>query len=189
MRELNTSESIPVGHLTLDPLDTALQGADCLSMRHTIWCLALLVVGCESSPTAPSDGGSAPSNFESDVAALVSQARLANQPCANAVGSTLREHGALTRAAQDHSRDMADRQVMSHTGSDGSNFQQRAQRAGYPGVPLGENIARGQPTPAVVVSSWLNSPGHCLNIMNPSATEIGVGLARGYWTMVTGRGR
>lgn len=39
----------------------------------------------------------------------------------------------------------------------------------------GENIAAGQPTPAKVVESWMNSPGHRSNILNPDFTEIGVG--------------
>lgn len=39
----------------------------------------------------------------------------------------------------------------------------------------GENIAAGQPTPAEVFESWMNSTRHRLNILNPDFTEIGVG--------------
>jgi uncharacterized protein YkwD len=44
---------------------------------------------------------------------------------------------------------------------------------------LGENIAAGVPlaTPDAVVAGWLASPGHCVNILSPDFTEIGVGLA------------
>ena len=50
----------------------------------------------------------------------------------------------------------------------------------------GENIARGQSTPSAVVNAWLNSPGHRVNILNPSFTHIGVGyVADGkYWTQM-----
>ena len=54
----------------------------------------------------------------------------------------------------------------------------------------GENIAVGQRDPEEVVSGWLESDGHCSNIMNPSFEDLGVGAAIGatdwgegiYWT-------
>ncbi len=39
----------------------------------------------------------------------------------------------------------------------------------------GENIAKGQRTPAEVMKGWMNSPGHRANILSSSYTEIGVG--------------
>jgi uncharacterized protein YkwD len=53
----------------------------------------------------------------------------------------------------------------------------------------GENIASGQKTPAAVMSSWMNSPGHRSNILSTSYSEIGVGLAKSssgktYWTQM-----
>jgi len=52
-----------------------------------------------------------------------------------------------------------------------------------------ENIARGQRSPAEVVNSWMNSPGHRANILNPSFNQIGVGVARDnrgtlFWTQM-----
>ena len=41
----------------------------------------------------------------------------------------------------------------------------------------GENIAAGYPTPASVVSGWLNSPGHRANIENPNYVSMGAGAA------------
>jgi uncharacterized protein YkwD len=51
---------------------------------------------------------------------------------------------------------------------------------------LGENIAYGQHTPALVTEAWMNSDGHRQNILKTDYTHIGVGLAldgRGvlYW--------
>lgn len=43
------------------------------------------------------------------------------------------------------------------------------------GSTVGENIAAGQPTPADVMESWMNSPGHKMNILNPQFTHLGVG--------------
>ena len=55
----------------------------------------------------------------------------------------------------------------------------------------GENIAGGQRTPKEVVSAWMNSTGHRENILNPSYTDIGVGLVYKanstygyYWTQI-----
>ena len=50
----------------------------------------------------------------------------------------------------------------------------------------GENIAKGQTTPAAVVNAWWNSAGHRQNMLNASYTQIGVGyVADGkYWTQM-----
>ena len=50
----------------------------------------------------------------------------------------------------------------------------------------GENIAKGQTTPAAVVNAWWNSEGHRQNMLNASFTQIGVGyVADGkYWTQM-----
>ena len=50
----------------------------------------------------------------------------------------------------------------------------------------GENIAKGQTTPAAVVNAWWNSAWHRQNMLNASYTQIGVGyVADGkYWTQM-----
>lgn len=52
-----------------------------------------------------------------------------------------------------------------------------------------ENVAYGQRSAEEVVRTWMNSPGHRKNILTPSRSQIGVGLAysssgRPYWTQV-----
>jgi uncharacterized protein YkwD len=93
----------------------------------------------------------------------------------------------LNLAAQAHSKDMNDNGFFSHTGSDGSNFTTRVQRAGYPGSALGENIAGGYPTSISTFTAWWNSTGHRNNMMNTSAREIGIAKRGPYWTLVTGK--
>lgn len=80
----------------------------------------------------------------------------------------------LSRAAAAHAADMAASGVMSHRGSDGSNAGARATRAGYSWRAYGENVAAGQQDADAVVESWLESPGHCTNIMGAQFTEMGV---------------
>ena len=53
----------------------------------------------------------------------------------------------------------------------------------------GENIGKGQKTPAQVVNAWMNSQGHRENILNKNYTEIGIGVAKDakgtlYWTQM-----
>jgi uncharacterized protein YkwD len=97
----------------------------------------------------------------------------------------------LAMASYLHSFDMASNGFFSHTGSDGSAAGDRISREGYPWSTYGENIAVGFPSVASVVQAWLDSEGHCRNIMNPAFREIGAGRAEGpfsgtpeaaYWT-------
>ncbi|UUU32522.1 CAP domain-containing protein [Streptomyces sp. CA-210063] len=94
------------------------------------------------------------------------------------------ENAKLTKAAQNHSQDMADHQNMSHTGSDGSSMTDRLARVGYAYRSAGENVAAGYGTPESVMDGWMNSSGHRANILNCGFKEIGIGLAQpgNYWT-------
>lgn len=94
----------------------------------------------------------------------------------------------LGRAARAHSEDMAARNYFEHDSPEGETPSQRAQRAGY-GTFVAENIALGYPTPGVMMKGWLESAGHCSNILSAGMIDIGVGVspARPYATLVTGR--
>jgi uncharacterized protein YkwD len=83
----------------------------------------------------------------------------------------------LVTAARRHSADMAARDYFDHTTPDGVNFATRITEAGYRWSMAGENIAKGQQTPASVMRAWMNSPGHRANILNCKYRNIGVGLA------------
>ncbi|MFF3453828.1 CAP domain-containing protein [Streptomyces sp. NPDC002730] len=98
--------------------------------------------------------------------------------------SALTMNAKLTKAAQDHSKDMASHTNMSHTGSDGSSPGDRITSAGYNWSTYGENVAYGYATPESVMAGWMGSPGHKANILNCAFKEIGIGLAQpnSYWT-------
>ncbi|MEO0409137.1 MAG: CAP domain-containing protein, partial [Cyanobacteria bacterium P01_A01_bin.135] len=102
----------------------------------------------------------------------------------------LRRNAALQRTAQSHSNDMARNGFFSHTGSNGSSFGDRLRQVRYRYSYAAENIASGR-TPRVAMSSWLSSPGHRANILNPNIRHIGIGYARRgrshYWTQVFGQ--
>ncbi|QDG53361.1 hypothetical protein FIV42_22210 [Persicimonas caeni] len=100
----------------------------------------------------------------------------------------------LSKAAQAHAEDMVANNFLGHEGSDGSDFAERIRRTNYTGNPVGENVAGGQRSSEEVVAGWVDSDGHCRNIMNGQATRIGVGYAEGnnntqyptYWVQVFG---
>lgn len=94
-------------------------------------------------------------------------------------------------AARSHTADMARRDRLGHDGSDGRQVQQRAEARGYDWLLIAENVASGQPTVADVMGSWMDSPGHRRNILNPAARHIGAASHRSsggrmYWTQVFG---
>ena len=94
----------------------------------------------------------------------------------------------LAEAAQLHSNDMNENQFFEHTGTGGSTLVNRVDLAGYQYRNIGENIAMGETqTEVAVVEGWMNSPGHCRNIMNGLFTEMGVARSGIYWTQVFGR--
>jgi uncharacterized protein YkwD len=103
----------------------------------------------------------------------------------------------LGLAALGHSANLAKGHYFSHVEKDGSTPADRATRAGYPWRLVGENIASGNRTPQEAVQAWLDSPGHCANLMNPGFTEMGAAYAidphsenrTPYWTQVFGRPR
>ncbi|OKK15990.1 hypothetical protein AMK16_24910 [Streptomyces sp. CB00455] len=137
-----------------------------------------------AAPAAPT-GSAAPTGAQAEVLALVNQERAA-------VGCpALTVNAKLTKAAQDHSADMAAHGNMSHVGSDGSDPGGRITRAGYAWRTYGENVAYGYSTAAKVMEGWMNSPGHKRNILDCSYKEIGIGLAEPghYWTQDFGATR
>lgn len=83
---------------------------------------------------------------------------------------------------------MARHDYFSHTGRNGSSVEDRTRAAGYPHA-AGENLAAGQETAEDAVEAWLESPGHCVNIMWPHYRTIGIGYSprvddstyRSYW--------
>lgn len=133
-----------------------------------------------------------------EMLALVNQARATPRICgeqAYGAAPPLTWNATLAGAALGHSRDMADKHYFNHKEPGGSTPPVRATQAGYRWSRVSENIASGQRTVAEAVAGWLDSPGHCANIMNPVVTEMGAAYAVNpasenrtlYWTQMFGR--
>ena len=92
----------------------------------------------------------------------------------------------LAKAAYNHSVDMKTNNYFSHTGLDNSDPGQRITAAGYTWQAYGENIANGFTSEQDVVNGWLNSEGHCKNMMGANFKDMGVGRDGNYWTQEFG---
>jgi uncharacterized protein YkwD len=117
---------------------------------------------------------------------LVNAARAAGRRCGSksfAPVGPLELDAVLTRAALEHSQDMAAHDEFDHRGHDGSTPTVRIERAGFEKLSIaGENIAAGATSAVEVTQGWLASPGHCENIMDGRFTHIGIAFAENLHT-------
>lgn len=91
----------------------------------------------------------------------------------------------LECAAQNHSLDMNKKSYFDHTSKNGKKPWDRAEKCGYSYQTIAENIAySSNGVENDIIIMWLESPGHCANIMDPNHTEFGVGKSGIYWTQV-----
>jgi hypothetical protein len=94
----------------------------------------------------------------------------------------LRSELRLQLAAQRYVGDMVERRFFDHVDPGGLAPEDRILMAGYPSKNAwtGENLAYGtgpEGAPAEIVDHWMHSPGHRTNILRPTFTEIGIGVA------------
>jgi uncharacterized protein YkwD len=111
------------------------------------------------------------------VLALVNEARSHQRRCGRKKMSAthaLTLSPTLTKAAAVQAADQAAHNFMGHRGTDGTEVGVRVTRTGYRWSSVGENVAAGQPDADTVVKAWLDSPGHCENIMGSQFREMGV---------------
>ena len=160
-----------------------------ISREGRTWRLVL------AQPLIPADlGGWVYAGKE--VLALVNEARAKPRTCGDqrfGAAPPVEWDAKLASTALAHSRDMANRNYFAHAGRDGSTVGDRAAREGYEWTRIGENIAAGQGSIERAVSSWLTSPSHCVNIMQPDFTQMGAAYFVNpasdtgiYWTQVFG---
>jgi uncharacterized protein YkwD len=103
----------------------------------------------------------------------------------------VRLSGTLGGVALGHANDMADHNYFEHEDLAGHSPADRVRAVGYRETLVGENIAYGLKSADEVVHGWLESPGHCENIMDPRFAEMGIAYAQGravrhglYWVQV-----
>ncbi|HXA54046.1 MAG TPA: CAP domain-containing protein [Solirubrobacteraceae bacterium] len=147
-----------------------------LTIAAFLLATATAAATCPNANLTPS-----PDNIEqvrTAVLCLIDQERQAHGEGALAVNAK------LMRAAQRHSREMADEDFFAHVSPDGLTPLERIRASGFipsaqDGYVVGENIAWGTlwlATPRTIVGAWMESPGHRANILDGAYRETGVGV-------------
>jgi uncharacterized protein YkwD len=136
--------------------------------------------------------------YNEQVIVLINEARSTGRYCGTQWYPATRpvvRNTKLAKSSRGHSRDMGVRNYFAHSRS-GSTLKSRLKKVKYRWRSAGEIIAAGQPSPERVVQAWLDSPGHCKNIMNPKFRDAGSGFViiegsryTKYWTVEFGRRR
>lgn len=91
----------------------------------------------------------------------------------------LHEDARLDAAAEDRMHDMEDEGYWNHESPDGRSPFVWLPREGYLFQFAGENLAAGFETTELLVSSWMESPGHRDNILSPEYSDCGIALLDG----------
>ena len=144
--------------------------------------LALLLTGCgAAAPTVSPLGGPGTLTTTSagEQAWALEVLHLTNLERAAYGIPALELDEAASNAAYAHAWDMDLRSYFDHVNPDGEGPPERLARHGVDFSYVGENIARGQVTPAEVVKAWMDSPSHRVNMLSEFWTHIGIGVHSG----------
>jgi uncharacterized protein YkwD len=141
-------------------------------------------VRTQSGAVSRSGGVLHPKALERRIFQLTNEARRKN-----GLPSLASDEG-LARQARGKSDDMLNNNYFSHTSPEGKTLKDRMQEekpASYRTISrIGENIYMGdrldfsvdvKTQARLIVDGWMTSPGHRKNILDPSYTHLGVGVA------------
>jgi uncharacterized protein YkwD len=125
---------------------------------------------------------------------LVNEARAHGARCGTrtfAPAPAMTLSGTLAGVASGHALDMAEHNYFEHQDLAGNSPADRVRAVGYREKLVGENIAYGPESIEEVVQGWLDSPGHCENIMDPRFAQMGIASSAGrtsrrglYWVQL-----
>jgi uncharacterized protein YkwD len=125
---------------------------------------------------------------------LVNEARARGAKCGArsfAPAPAMSLSGTLAGVASGHAIDMAEHNYFEHVDLAGKSPADRVRAVGYQEKLVGENIAYGPGSVEEVVQGWLDSPGHCENIMDPRFAQMGIAYSAGrtsrrglYWVQL-----
>lgn len=182
-----------------------------MTLRRVAWSFAVVLAcaGCggggndadeNAPPPLDASATCALPDFAASALARLNQARAQGADCGSegrfGAAPALAWNGRLAAAAAAHSADMAARDYFAHVSPDGATLAERVDAQGYAWSALAENIAAGQRSIDEVVSGWIDSDGHCANVMNPALRDVGMACVRSdsaryptYWTLDFGRAR
>jgi len=121
--------------------------------------------------------------------------QLVNQARGEAGLGPVRRSAVLEQQATEYACEMITYDFFAHVNPvTESTLSERAADFDYAYQAIGENLAAGQLTPEEAFADWMDSEGHRANILEPSFTELGVGVRAGgryglYWVQEFGHPR
>lgn len=146
-------------------------------------------VAAGSASEQPGAGGSCPGSYLTPSPANLERVRQATLCLINSEReahgeSALKFNYRLAQAAKGHTEEMVTEGYFEHVSPSGSTPLTRIKASGYipnsrVGYALGENLAWGTlqlATPKAIVDSWIASPGHLANILNPLFRETAIAV-------------
>ncbi len=149
--------------------------------------ISLIFISLFSSCEAQEIKNLMDSGDQREMIKLVNQARQKGVYCGKTWQkpvAPLKWDDQLEKAAADKSYDMYKNNYFEHTSSDGETLTDRLNKISYAWQTIGENLAMGPTSVKQTVDTWLNSEGHCRNIMKPEFTHFGAAQYGIYWTQV-----
>ena len=166
--------------------DRSLKDMGAYRQDHELW----LVFAAPAALPKPEDAGA----MAGHAANLVNDARQQGHRCGSHFrprANPVRLSARLSEIAREHALDMARHHYFDHRDSSGRSPADRVRAAGYREQRVAENIAFGPLSTDDAIAGWLDSPGHCENIMDPHFQEMGIAFAPGgeehrelYWVQL-----
>jgi uncharacterized protein YkwD len=138
--------------------------------------------------------------FSDRVLEAMNAARAVSRKCGTVdypAAGPVRWNVQTEQAARTQAEYLQQNNLFGHAGANGSTVGDRLTATGYVWYTVGENLAAGYTDMAEVVKGWIDSPSHCVNVMNPTFVDLGVVMVPGtsantyrtYWGMVMARPR
>jgi hypothetical protein len=141
-------------------------------MRSLALALAILLVGATALSAQLAPPGAVLPNLQPQAEQLFA---LANQARAAQGAGPLKWDPALAAAALYHCRRMTQEGELSHRYGGEPDLTDRAGQAGAHFSLIEENVALGSYVDRIQ-QSWMNSPGHRANLLNPNVDRVGIAV-------------
>jgi uncharacterized protein YkwD len=167
--------------------NTLFRGVGLYQRGADSWLVLGSVTAASSSARAPAPAqtpatASAPT-LATRALQLVNEVRARGARCGDrsfGPAPPVKLSGTLAGVAFGHAADMAMHDYFEHEDLKGRSPADRVRAVGYQEKLVGENIAYGPKSAEEAVQGWLDSPGHCENIMDRRFAEMGIAYASGH---------
>lgn len=140
-----------------------------MTIRFKLWLIPLLATGLAVFAFSATSWAISPSTLID----------LTNQQRSTAGLPPLKENPQLMASAEAKAENMLANNYWAHVAPDGTTPWYFISQSGYDYSRAGENLAMDFTTDEDLMTSWMNSPEHRANILNPNYLDIGIAVVNG----------